>query len=172
MSIFPVGRTVAAAVWAAILISPAWAAEPLTLLEAQGLAVARSQQLVAANASIAASREMAVAAGQLPDPVLKFGIENLPVNGPDRLSLSRDFMTMRRIGLSQEVPGGQKRQLRAERYEREASRTYAERLLVIANIERETAIAWIERFYNEQMRDLVLRQIRETQAQVQTAKAG
>jgi hypothetical protein len=58
---------------------------------------------------------MAAAAGQLPDPVLKFGVENLPVNGPDRLSLSRDFMTMRRIGLSQELPSAQKRQLRSER---------------------------------------------------------
>ena len=42
---------------------------------------------------------MAIAAGQLPDPVLKFGVDNLPLSGPDRLSLSRDFMTMRRIDI-------------------------------------------------------------------------
>lgn len=170
-TIFP-RRIGTAAVMAAVLILPAWAAEPLTLQEAQRLAVARSQLLVANNASIAAAREMAVAAGQLPDPILKFGIENLPVNGPDRLSLSRDFMTMRRIGLSQEIPATQKRQLRGERYEREAGRASAERRLNVANIERETAVAWIERFYNDQMRDLLLRQIRETGLQVQTAKSG
>ncbi|MDP3857727.1 MAG: TolC family protein [Stagnimonas sp.] len=157
---------------AAFLSLPAWAVEPLTLPRAQALAVARSQQLAANNASIAASREMAVAAGQLPDPVLKLGIDNLPINGPDRLSLSRDFMTMRRIGLSQELPRAQKRQLRAERFEREAERTRAEKQLNIASIERDTALAWIESYYTEQMRELVLRQIDENKLQAQTAESG
>lgn len=166
------GRPCTAVAIAAMLALPAWAAESLTLSQAQAIAVARSQQLAANDASIAASREMAAAAGQLPDPVLKLGVENLPVNGPDRLSLSRDFMTMRRIGLSQELPRAQKRQLRAERFEREADRSRAERQLNIANIERDTALAWIECYYTEQMRDLVLRQIHETELQVQTAQSG
>jgi outer membrane protein TolC len=165
-------RLRAAAILASMLAWPAWAAEPLTLPQAQAFAVQRSQQLAASNASIAASREMAAAAGQLPDPVLKLGVDNLPVNGPDRLSLSRDFMTMRRIGLAQELPNAHKRQLRAERYEREAGRAYAERLLTIATIERDTALAWIERYYAEQMRELVLRQIQEARLQVRTAEAG
>jgi len=172
MSISPLRRSCAAALLAAFLSLPGWGAEPLTLLEAQALAVGRSQQLAANNASIAASREMAVAAGQLPDPVLKLGVESLPINGPDRLSLSRDFMTMRRIGLSQEIPRAQKRQLRAERFEREADRTRAESQLNIANIRRETANAWIERYYTQQVRELVLRQIQEAKLQAQTAEAG
>ena len=172
MSISPLRRPCAAALVAAFLSLPAWAAEPLTLAQAQALAVGRSQQLAANNASIAASRQMAVAAGQLPDPVLKLGVDNLPVNGPDRLSLSRDFMTMRRIGLMQEIPRAEKRQLRAERFEREADRTRAESQLNIANIHRETATAWIERFYTQQMRELVQRQIQETKLQAQTAEAG
>lgn len=100
MFVFPFRRSLFAAALAVLLALPTWAAGPLTLQEALGLAVGRSQQLAANNASITASREMAAAAGELPDPVLKLGIENLPVNGPDRLSLSRDFMTMRRIGVS------------------------------------------------------------------------
>ena len=71
---------------AAVLSLPGWAAEPLSLAEAQALAVARSQLLAANNASITASREMAAAAGQLPDPILKFGVENLPLSGSNRLS--------------------------------------------------------------------------------------
>src|SRR5687768_5239964 len=74
---------------------------PLTLAEAQRLAVQRSRQLNGIDASATASREMAVASSQRPDPVLKLGIDNLPVDGPDKGSLSRDFMTMRRVGLSQ-----------------------------------------------------------------------
>lgn len=172
MFAFPFRRFPFTAVLAVLLTLPAWAAGPLTLQEAVGLAVGRSQQLAANNASITASREMAAAAGELPDPVLKLGVENLPVNGPDRLSLSRDFMTMRRLGLSQELPSAQKRQLRSERFDREAAKTFAERQLTIANIERDTAIAWIESYYTGQMRDLVLRQIDETRLQVQTAQSG
>lgn len=172
MSISPLTCPCAAALLAAFLSLPGWAAEPLTLPEAQALAVGRSQQLAANSASIAASRQMAIAAGQLPDPVLKLGVDSLPINGPDRFSLTRDFMTMRRIGLMQEIPRAEKRQLRAQRFEREADRTRAESQLNIANIHRETANAWIERFYTQQMRELVQRQIQETRLQAQTAEAG
>ena len=58
---------------------------PLTLAEAQRRAIERSLQIPAQDAAIAASREMAVAAGQLPDPVLSIGIDNLPIDGPDRM---------------------------------------------------------------------------------------
>lgn len=170
--LFP-GRLCAAAALALFVGLPAaWAADPLSLAEAQALAVARSHQLVANSAAAASSRQMAAAAGQLPDPVLKLGVENLPVNGDYRLSLSRDFMTMRRIGLSQELPRAQKRQLRSERFEREAVRIEAEAQLNTANIRRETALAWIERYYTDQMRQIVLRQIQETELQARTAEAG
>src|SRR5712691_8988184 len=68
-------------------------AQTLTLEEAQRRAVDRSRQLVAQDSAVRASREMAVAAGQLPDPVLKMGVDNLPIIGPDQFSVTRDFMT-------------------------------------------------------------------------------
>src|SRR5881628_3360054 len=82
----------------------------LSLPDAQRRAVERSRQLAAQDSAVAASREMAVAAAQLPDPMLKFGIDNLPINGPDRFSVTRDFMTMRRIGVMQELTRGEKRE--------------------------------------------------------------
>lgn len=169
------GRPWAIGAVALCLSLPAWAVgpdEPLSLREAQTLAAARSQQLIANQASMAASRQMATAAGQLPDPVVKLGVDNLPLNGPDRFSLSRDFMTMRRIGVMQEIPRAEKRQLRAERFEREADRTRAESQLNLANIQRETAIAWIERYYTLRTRELVLQQIQETRLQVQSTESG
>lgn len=149
--------------------SAAWGADPLTLVEAQRLAVARSQQLAAQDASTAAAREQALAAGQLPDPVLKLGIDNLPANGPDRFSVTRDFMTMRRIGLSQEIPRAEKRQLRAERFERDAERIRAQRQLTLANVQRDTAMAWLDRHYTQAQRQLLLQQVEETRLQVQAA---
>lgn len=151
------------------LAVPPVSAEPLSLQEAQRLAVAQSGQLLANDAAARAARDMAVAAGQLPDPVLKLGIDNLPVSGPDRLSVSRDFMTMRRIGLMQEITRSDKRQLRSERFEREAERVQAQRQLTRATIERDTTLAWLERYYAQAMQTLLLQQLEETRLQEQGA---
>lgn len=142
---------------------------PLTLTEAQRRAAERSQQLVAQNAAISASREMAVAAGQLPDPVLKLGIDNLPVDGPDQYSVARDFMTMRRIGVMQEFTRGEKRQFRAERFEREAERASAEKTATLAGIQRDTALAWLDRYYAEAMAAVVAEQITESRLEIEAA---
>ncbi|MGX5652086.1 TolC family protein [Hydrogenophaga borbori] len=144
----------------------------MTLIEAQRLAVDRSQQLLAQGALTTAAREQAVAAGQLPDPVLKFGIDNLPANGSDRSSLTRDFMTMRRIGVMQEMTRSEKRQLRAERFERDAQRVQAQRQLTLANLQRDTALAWLERYYTQAMRELVQQQVEESRLQVQAADSA
>lgn len=157
---------------AAFLASCALAAEPLTLAEALNLAVARSEQLAANTASAAAGRRMAQAAGQLPDPVLKLGIDNLPVNGPDRFSLTNDFMTMRRIGLMQELPGADKRRLRAQRAAQDVLRLQAQGLMLTVNARRETALAWLDRFYALQTRELLFKQLEETRLQVDAAQAA
>ncbi|MES2280115.1 MAG: TolC family protein [Pseudomonadota bacterium] len=168
---FPIGRTAAAALMMAV-VSASWAADPLTLIEAQRIAVGRSQQLLAQDALTTAAREQAVAAGQLPDPVLKLGIDNLPANGPDRFSLTRDFMTMRRIGVMQEIPRAEKRQLRTEKLERDADRVQAQRQLTLANVHRDTALAWLDRYYAQAQRELLQQQVEETQLQVQAADSA
>ncbi len=145
---------------------------PLTLGQAQQLAVARSRQLNAQDLAIIASREMAVAAGQLPDPILKAGIDNLPVSGPDRGSLTNDFMTMRRIGVMQELTKNDKRQLRTERYERFADKSLAEKASAIAAIQRDTAIAWLDQYYSEGMLALVAEQSIQAKLEIEAAEGN
>jgi len=145
---------------------------PLTLAEAQRLAVAHSRQLPAQDLAVAASREMAVAAAQLPDPVLKFGIDNLPVSGADRLSLTSDFMTMRRVGIMQEITRSDKLRTRAERYERAAEKSVAEKSTATAAIERDTATAWFERYYAEQMAAAMAEQVAQARLEVQAAEGA
>ena len=153
--------------------SSACAAQPaLTLPEAQRLAAERSRQLVAQDSAVVASREMAAAAGQLPDPTLKLGIDNLPVNGPDAYSVTSDFMTMRQISLMQEFTRGEKRQLRAERFEREAERSLAEKSAMLAMIQRDTALAWLDRYYAEAMAALIAEQITETRRESEAAESA
>ncbi len=65
---------------------PAVHAQPiLTFDQALRLAQDRSRQLVAQDYAAASAREMAVAAAQLPDPMLTAGINNLPINGADKI---------------------------------------------------------------------------------------
>ena len=154
------------------LMVPLMAAEPVSLQQAQQLAVARSRQLPAQDAIATAAQEMAVAAGQLPDPVLKLGVNNLPVTGPDRFSLTRDFMTMRSIGVVQEFTREGKRKARTARFEREVEAAQAARQLVLATLQRDTAVAWLERFYQERMRALLSTQRDEASLQIDAADAG
>ena len=139
----------------------------LSLESALKIAHTRSSLLVAQDSAASASREMAVSAGQLPDPTLKLGINNLPVTSSDRFSLSRDFMTMRSVGVMQEFTRNDKREARAARYEREAQVADAGRTLTIANLQRETAMAWLERYYNERMREVLAQQRDEAKLQIE-----
>ena len=78
-----------------------------------------------------------------PTPLLTLGIDNLPVTGDDAFDTRVDDMTMKEIGVWQEIPSRAKRTARqalASRQVDEAqARTEAERLAV----RRATAEAWI-----------------------------
>ncbi|MEP6702443.1 MAG: TolC family protein [Betaproteobacteria bacterium] len=144
----------------------------LSLAGAQQQAVERSRLVAAQDFAITAARELAVAAGQLPDPVIKMGIDNLPADGPDRLSIGRDFMTMRRIGVMQEVTGGEKRRLRAARVELDAAKTAGEKVALIANIRRDTALNWLERYYADAMAAVVAEQLQQATLEIDAAEGA
>lgn len=167
-----VAALIALAASAIIAVPVSGADAPLTLAEAQRLGVERSRMLAGQDSAVAAAREMAVAAGQLPDPTLKLGIDNLPVDTSDRFSLTHDFMTMRQIGLMQEITRSDKRQARADRFEREAEKTLAERQATIAAIQRNTALAWLDRYYAEAMAAVVAEQSRATRAEIEAAESA
>ena len=160
---------------AAIALCSALGCQAQTVLmldQALRVAQDRSQQLVAQGAAAAASRELAVAAGQRPDPTLKFGINNLPINGPDRFSVTRDFMTMRSIGVMQELTRADKLRARSARFDREAEVAEAARALALANLRRDTATAWLDRHFQERMLELLKAQRAETGLQIEAADAA
>jgi outer membrane protein TolC len=150
----------------------ALAQSPLTLAEAQRRAVERSRQLGAQDASITASREMAVAAGELPDPVLRLQLQNVPIEGPDRFTLNRDFMTMRSVGVMQEWTRREKRDLKRERLEREAEKTEAEKSASIATIQRSAALAWLDAYYAQALADVIAQQTAAAQLEITAAESA
>ena len=158
----------ALALWCIAAVAQA----PLTLADAQRRAVERSRQIAAQDAAVTASREMAVAAAQLPDPVATLGVENVPVNGPDAFSLTRDFMTMRSVGVMQEFTRAEKRRARAERFEREADKSVADRVVTVTTIQRDTAVAWLDRYFAEAQAAVVDEQIRQARIEIDAADAA
>ena len=150
----------------------AQAQQTLTLDQALQLAQERSRQLVAQDAGAVAARQMAVAAGQLPDPVLKTGLNSLPISGPDRFSLTRDSFTMATVGVMQEFTRADKRTARAGRFEREAEVAEAGRAVALANLRRDTAMTWLDRLYQERMREVLQTQRAEASLQIEGAEAA
>lgn len=152
---------------------PAEAADTtLTLQGAQKVAIERSRLLTSKDYAASAARDMASAAGELPDPVLKVGIDNLPVEGDERFRLGRDSMTMRRIGVMQEFPRAEKRRLRSQRFEREAEKSVAEKTALAATIERDTAVAWLNLYYTQRMAALVSKQLEIAKQEIQAVEAA
>ncbi|KVK86416.1 transporter [Burkholderia ubonensis] len=123
---------------------------PLSLDAALQAASDHSASMQAAQASVRASSEAAVKAGQLPAPMLKAGIDNLPVSGSQRLTIGQDFMTMRRIGIEQEWVSGEKRRLRTALANEMVGRERAGYLVQLANVRQQTATAWLNAVYAKQ----------------------
>jgi outer membrane protein TolC len=167
-----IGVYVAPALLLLCALPLATAETPLTLAEAQLVAVARSRALAAQDAAVSAAREMEVAAGQLPDPVATVGVNNLPVNGPDAWSFTKDFMTMTSVGVMQEFTREEKREARAERYQREAEKALADKTASIAVIQRDTALAWLDRYYAEAMLGVVAEQSRQARLEIEAAESA
>ena len=116
-------------------------AEPLSLEQALVLAVDRSEAARAARAGVASAGQSAVASAQLPDPMLRTGIENMPVTGGDRFSTSSDSQTMKRIGISQEWLSQEKRSARQAAAEAAVNRETVQSRAVAADARVPTAPA-------------------------------
>lgn len=126
----------------------------------------------AAQASVRASSDAAVRAGQLPDPMLKAGIDNLPVNGAQRFTIGQDFMTMRRIGIEQEWVSGDKRRLLSARANDVVDRERAGYLLQLVNTRQQTATAWLNAVYAKQALALQQELVRHMDHELDATKAS
>jgi hypothetical protein len=118
----------------------------LSFEQAMTLALHKNPALVASAAKIDAARQAAIPAGALPDPKPALGIDNVPIDGADRFNLGRDFMTMRRISVMQEVPNRAKRHAREAVAQGRTEVAEAEARIVRLTVQSETAVAWINRY--------------------------
>ena len=147
-------------------------AQPLALEEALRLAEARSPRLAAQRHVLSSTEAQVGRAGELPDPKLKLGIENLPVSGPDRFHYDRDFMTMRQIGLVQEFPNSAKRAALNQRAERMRATETASLAAQRAALHRDIAMGWLEVHFAERVHAVLERLARQLQLHSETVSAA
>jgi cobalt-zinc-cadmium efflux system outer membrane protein len=117
--------------------------DPLSLQEALDQAARSAPLVLAKRAAMEAAQLKTTPAGQLPDPELIVGVDNLPITGSDAGSLTSDFMTMRKVGVMQTFTRQAKRELRTKRAENEVDLAQAQATSAILDVKREVAIAWI-----------------------------
>jgi outer membrane protein TolC len=70
----------------------------------------------------------------------------------------------------QELTRSDKRRLRAERFEREADKALAEKDRLSAAIERDTALAWLDRYYTEAMMAVLAEQRAQAKLAIEAAE--
>lgn len=131
--------------------------ESLTFNDALELAVSQAPVLRARASQIEATRQAAIPAGELPDPRFAVGVENLPIEGPDQFSLTRDFMTMERVGVMQEFPNASKRRARIDSALAKVTVVEAKSQVAQQLVLRETAVGWIARHSIEEQLALIER---------------
>ncbi|MDH4062021.1 MAG: TolC family protein [Aquincola sp.] len=131
--------------------------------EAQELARQSAPNLRAQQATLAGSRVAVTSAGTLPDPKLTLGLEGVPVQGPDRWSLTRDTGTEQRVALMQEVPNRAKRDARVAAGQARIERDRAMLVATSAMVRRDAALAWLGVYYAERREKLIAEFLRENQ---------
>ena len=143
----------------------------LSLTEAQQIAIERSPQMAAYDAAIAAARDLAVAPAQLPEATRPIGIAPLPLEDADALSFGQDANPIRRIGVARELTSPEQREVLTERYAREADRAAARKTAASVDIARETALAWLECYYVEQMTRIAAEELKAAQGELEGAES-
>ncbi len=141
---------------AAILIvsgvAAAHAVEPLTLAEAESLALDAEPGIEALQANAAALRQRAVVAGELPDPVMRIGLNNFPLESG---GFSTEGMTQAAVGFRQMFPAGDKRRLGALALRQTASARDEQGAARRREVLTATRHAWLDVFRQQRSLDLL-----------------
>lgn len=159
---------------ALVLCLPAAASYAADLSFEQALQAAErySADLSANQHQVAALQNMAESATQLPDPKLRFGVENLPLGGTNGSRLTREGMTMQRVGIMQTYVSGTKRENKAQAFRVEAESLISNKQSIRARLQRETAQAWLELALAHRSLDAVRSLVAESEKQIALQRAN
>ena len=143
-----------AALLGSVVASPVRAQStlPLTMAEAEDLAQIEEPGRIALEAQAAALNERSVVAGELPDPTLRIGLDNFPLETGD---FSAEGMTKLMVGYRQTFPGGETRSLSLEKYALLADSMTENAATRSRNVRTSTQNAWLELYFLENAEALI-----------------
>lgn len=125
---------------------------PLTIAEAEDIAVASEPGQLALLAQSDALGDEAVAAGALPDPTLRVGLLNFPISEG---GFSTEGMTQAQLGLQQRFPRGRTRALRTARLQSMATQMVSNAEARSRDVVARTRVAWLETYYWQRAHQIV-----------------
>lgn len=152
-------------------VSAAANAAELSLQQTLTAAEHYSAELSANRNQSNALNAMADSARELPDPKLKFGIENVPVQGSNGHRFTREGMTMQRIGIMQDYVSRVKRDLKAETILAQSASSKAKAEVIRATLQRATAQAWLDLALSTKALASARKLVAETERQTAVQKA-
>ncbi|WP_313020844.1 TolC family protein [Atlantibacter hermannii] len=155
-----------------VLTSAAAQAAALSLEQTLDLAQRYSAELSASRNQVRAYGVMADSARQLPDPELKFGIENLPVQGSNARRFTREGMTMQRVGVMQTFVSADKRERKADTLLAQSASASAQEQVIRAQLQRDTAQAWLDLALSEKAAQAARQLLNETGRQIPVQRSG
>lgn len=155
-----------------ILFVSAVQAEPYTLPQTLVAAERYSAELSASHNEAQALNAMAESARELPDPKLKFGLENLPVQGSNDRRFTREGMTMQRVGVMQQYVSADKRERKAQTLLAESQSVNAKAQAIRAALQRDTAQAWLDLAISSRSLEAARQLLAETRRQQSVQKAN
>lgn len=147
-------------------------AQTLSFDDALRAGEAQAPRLAAQRFALGAASGQIGRAGELPDPRLKFGVENLPVTGAGRYRYDADFMTARTIGIAQEFPNQAKRAALNARAERRRNLEEANLAAQRVSVRHEIALAWLEVHFAERAGEVLRRLAAQVRLQSDAAASG
>lgn len=128
------------------------AQERLTLNIALDRAISRDAGIERYRHQANAALDLGLFTAQLPDPTLKLGARNLPV---DTFSLDQEPMTQLSVGLSQQFPAGESRAIASEIQSLKSDGLIARAELRRLEVINATRQAWFDTLYWHQVVDIL-----------------
>ena len=147
-------HTIVAALAITMTVAPAQARPdtPLTLAEAEDLALAAEPGQLALEARAAALDERAIVAGELPDPMLRVGLNNFPLESG---GFSTEGMTQVMVGYRQAFPAGKTRSLSYEKFGLLSDGMSENANARARSVRTATQKAWLELYFLERADRLI-----------------
>lgn len=156
---FPDGRTPGFIYVLLFVVSIPWTSTavaqqraPLTIAAAEDLALAAEPGERALRARATALEERAAVAGELPDPTLRVGLNNFPVESG---GFSTEGMTSVMVGLRQAFPAGHSRAIGSRQFNMLATEMAGKADARGRNVLTAVRNAWLDRYYWERAGELI-----------------